>query len=194
MRRTGLFTIPVIGWLDFRIPCEMQWRLKRTRAHAADSLGPRKGAKVTYLQQTAIRLEESKRNGGTVMLVRLKRVYEPASSSDGARLLVERLWPRGVKKAALSIDAWLKDVAPSTSLRQWFSHAPKKWAEFQRRYRRELDANQEALRPILSAAKKGDVTLLYSSHDTVHNNAVALKQYVEEKLAAKTGPIRKPTA
>jgi len=116
-------------------------------------------------------------------MIRLKRAYEPVSSSDGTRYLVERLWPRGVKKTALHIDAWLKDVAPSTSLRQWFNHDPKKWEEFKRRYRRELDANREALRPILSAAGKGDVTLVYSSHDTKHNNAVALRGYIEEKPA-----------
>lgn len=127
-------------------------------------------------------------------MIRLKRAYEPVSSSDGTRYLVERLWPRGVKKTALHIDAWLKDVAPSTALRQWFNHDPQKWEEFKRRYRRELDANREALRPILSAAGKGDVTLVYSSHDATHNNAVALKRYVEEKSAGKPSSASKPGA
>jgi uncharacterized protein YeaO (DUF488 family) len=127
-------------------------------------------------------------------MIRLKRAYEPASSSDGTRYLVERLWPRGVKKTALHIDAWLKDVAPSTALRQWFNHDPEKWVEFKRRYRRELDANWEALRPILSAAGKGDVTLVYSSHDATHNNAVALKGYVEEKSAGEPSSASKPGA
>jgi uncharacterized protein YeaO (DUF488 family) len=128
-------------------------------------------------------------------MITLKRVYEPASSSDGTRYLVERLWPRGMKKAALRIDAWLKDVAPSTTLRRWFNHDLKKWEEFQRRYRRELDAHPETVRPILSALHRGNVTLVYSSHDETHNNAVALKEYLEEKLAKKpSGPVRKSAA
>jgi len=114
-------------------------------------------------------------------MIKLKRVYEPVASSDGSRFLVERLWPRGIKKTALRIDAWLKDVAPSTNLRQWFRHDPKKWDEFQRRYRRELDGNREALLPLRKAAEEGIVTLVYSSQDREHNNAVALKKYLEEK-------------
>lgn len=112
-------------------------------------------------------------------MIQLKRVYEPADpSKDGLRILVERLWPRGIRKDALHLDAWLKDVAPSTELRQWFSHDPAKWTEFQRRYFSELDGNTDALKPIRSAARKGKVTLLYSSHDEEHNNAVALKAYL----------------
>src|SRR5437773_4788948 len=98
-------------------------------------------------------------------MIKLKRAYDSASNDDGIRFLVERLWPRGVKKTALRFDAWLKDVAPSTGLRQWFSHDPAKRTEFQRRYRRELDATPEALEPILKAARRGRVTLVYSSHD-----------------------------
>ena len=116
-------------------------------------------------------------------MIRLKRAYEPAAPEDGTRFLVERLWPRGVKKDALRLDAWLKDVAPSTKLRQWFGHDPAKWSEFQRRYRTELHANPGALAPILKAARRGRVTLVYSSHDQEHNNAVALKAYVESRLA-----------
>lgn len=118
-------------------------------------------------------------------MIKLKRAYEPASASDRTRYLVERLWPRGVKKTVLHIDAWLKDVAPSTALRQWFSHDPKKWDEFRRRYRRELAANPDALEPILKAARRGSVTLVYSSHDVAHNNAVALKEYLEDKTKKK---------
>jgi uncharacterized protein YeaO (DUF488 family) len=118
-------------------------------------------------------------------MIKLKRAYDSADSSDGERYLVERLWPRGVKKTALHVDAWLKDVAPSTALRQWFKHEPAKWGEFQRRYWRELDANTLALRPILDAAQAGNVTLVFSSHDAEHNNAVVLKDYVEEKLHRK---------
>lgn len=116
-------------------------------------------------------------------MIKLKRAYEPAAREDGTRFLVERLWPRGVKKTTLRLDAWLKDVAPSTELRQWFGHDPAKWPEFQRRYRAELGANAEALEPIMKAARRGRVTLVYSSHDQEHNNAVVLKAYVESRLA-----------
>jgi len=115
-------------------------------------------------------------------MIKLKRAYEPAHRDDRTRFLVERLWPRGVKKNALQLDAWLKDVAPSTKLRQWFGHDPSKWSEFQRRYRAELDANAGALEPILKSARSGRVTLVYSSHDQEHNNAVVLKAYVESRL------------
>ena len=123
-------------------------------------------------------------------MIQLKRAYEAASPSDGTRFLVERLWPRGVKKTALRIDGWLKEVAPSTALRQWFSHDPKKWKGFQQRYRRELSANPDAWRPLLEAAKHGTVTIVYSSHDNTHNNAVALKKYLDEKLAGNSGAHR----
>jgi uncharacterized protein YeaO (DUF488 family) len=120
-------------------------------------------------------------------MIKLKRAYEPASRDDGARFLVERLWPRGVKKDALRLDAWLKDVAPSTELRRWFGHVPSKWSEFQRLYRAELGRNAEALRPILKAARRGRLTLVYSSHDQEHNNAVVLKAYVESRLGGHRG-------
>ena len=115
--------------------------------------------------------------------INLKRVYDPPSPQDGRRFLVERLWPRGVKKEALHLDLWLKDVAPSTELRKWFNHDPKKWREFQRRYRAELQKQPEVCDPILQAARRGKVTLLYSSHDAEHNNAVALRDYLETKAA-----------
>jgi len=112
-------------------------------------------------------------------MIGLKRAYEPVSRADGVRLLVERLWPRGIAKADLRLDEWLKEVAPSTELRQWFGHDPGKWDEFRRRYFRELDSRPDAWRPILSAARGGRaVTLIYSSHDTEHNNAVALRDYL----------------
>ena len=114
-------------------------------------------------------------------MIQIKRVYAPAASSDGFRMLVERLWPRGMKKEKAKLDAWLKDVAPSTELRKWFSHDPAKWMEFQRRYDAELDQHPEAWQPILDAAKKGKVTLLFSSHDADHNNVVALKKYLENR-------------
>lgn len=115
-------------------------------------------------------------------MIRLKRAYDPASRTDGKRFLVERLWPRGIKKSALPLDGWLKDVAPSPELRKWFSHDPEKWNQFQRRYRAELDASSEAWEPLLQAARKGTITLVYSSHDVEHNSAVLLKEFLEEKL------------
>lgn len=113
-------------------------------------------------------------------MIRTKRVYESAEAKDGTRFLVERLWPRGMKKEALHLDAWLKDVAPSDELRRWFGHDPSKWEEFRRRYFEELEIRPEAIRPILEASGMGDVTLLFSAHDTEHNNAVALKEYLAQ--------------
>jgi len=126
-------------------------------------------------------------------MIRLKRAYDPVSRGDGTRFLVERLWPRGVEKAALRLDAWLKDAGPSTELRTWFSHDPAKWAEFRRRYFRELDARPEAWRPIASAARRGTVTLIYSSHDTEHNNAVALQEYVQGHLR-RSATLKRPVS
>lgn len=115
-------------------------------------------------------------------MIQTKRVYEPPARGDGARFLVERLWPRGVKKAELDAQAWLKEVAPSTELRRWFAHDPSKWSEFKRKYFAELKQEAEACKPILQAARRGNVTLLYSARDTEHNNAVALKAYLDKKL------------
>jgi len=126
-------------------------------------------------------------------MIKLKRVYDPVASADGTRFLVERLWPRGVKKTALHVHAWLKDVAPSSTLRRWFGHDPKKWTEFRRRYFHELGAKADALAPILKAAHRGRLTLVYSSHDTEHNNAVALKDYVDARIRRKRGPHKSAT-
>lgn len=115
-------------------------------------------------------------------MIALKRAYDPVSTGDGVRFLVERLWPRGISKAKLRTHAWLKEVGPSTELRTWFSHDPDKWNAFRQRYFRELDARPETWKPIVSAARRGRVTLVYSSHDTLHNNAVALQQYLQERL------------
>ncbi len=115
-------------------------------------------------------------------MIKIKRTYEPAEKADGKRFLVERLWPRGMKKESLKMQAWLKDVAPSPELRRWFSHDPAKWAEFQKRYRAELEAHPEAWQPLLAAARQGDVTLLYSARDTEHNSARLLKQFLDRKL------------
>src|SRR5690348_16456592 len=118
-------------------------------------------------------------------MIQLKRVYDSPKPNDGSRFLIERLWPRGVKKASLRIEAWLKDAGPSHELRKWFSHDPEKWDEFRRRYFSELDHNREAWMPILKATHHGTVTLLFSSHDMEHNNAVALKQYLESQIVKK---------
>ncbi len=115
-------------------------------------------------------------------MICVKRVYDSPAADDGARFLVERLWPRGMKKEALHMDGWPKEVAPSDALRRWFDHDPAKWAEFRRRYTAELDGNRAAWEPLLEAARQGDVTLLYSAHDVEHNNALVLRTYLEERL------------
>jgi uncharacterized protein YeaO (DUF488 family) len=117
------------------------------------------------------------------MAVRIERVYD-SRGGKGARFLVERLWPRGIKKEELKMNAWLKDVAPSTELREWFNHDLTKWSEFQRRYTAELGRHPAAWQPLLDAARLADVTLLYSARDTEHNSALLLKQYLEAKLKA----------
>jgi uncharacterized protein YeaO (DUF488 family) len=125
-------------------------------------------------------------------MIQLKRVYEKPAPRDGVRILVERLWPRGLRKAEVHADDWQKNAGPSDRLRKWFSHDPDKWTKFQSEYFEELDAMPEAWEPILKAAKRGKVTLLYSSHDTEHNNAVALKRYLEAKLEpARAAPARR---
>ncbi len=117
-------------------------------------------------------------------MIRVERVYNLKRRGSGAYFLVDRLWPRGMKKEALPLDGWLKDVAPSDTLRTWFGHDPKKWAEFQRRYFAELDRKPETWRPLLEEARSGTVTLLFAAKDPEHNNAVALKSYLEAKLHA----------
>ncbi len=115
-------------------------------------------------------------------MIRVARVYGLKRRGSGAYFLVDRLWPRGVKKETLRLDGWLKEVAPSDTLRTWFAHDPKKWLEFQRRYFAELDRNPEAWRPLLDAARAGEVTLLFGAKDLDRNNAVALKSYLKAKL------------
>lgn len=118
-------------------------------------------------------------------MIQTKRVYEPPARGDGTRFLVERLWPRGIKKEELDARAWLKEVAPSTELRQWFAHDPSKWSAFKRRYFAELNKAEAAWTPIVQAARRGNVTLLYSARDTEHNNALALKTYLDKKLLSR---------
>ena len=111
-------------------------------------------------------------------MLRIKRTYEPPARGDGRRILVERLWPRGMKKEALNLDDWIKGVAPSTQLRRWFGHRVERWEEFRTRYRKELDANPAAWVPILDAERRGTVTLLYSARDVLHHGAVVLRDYL----------------
>ncbi len=114
-------------------------------------------------------------------MIRLKRVYDPAVPDDGARFLVERLWPRGIKKEALQLDGWLTDLAPSPDLRRWFGHDPQRWVEFQQRYEAELQApeKQALLQELAGKARQGNVTLVFAARDTEHNNAVVLKHFIE---------------
>lgn len=113
--------------------------------------------------------------------VKLKRAYEPAAPTDGQRVLVERLWPRGVKKDALALDAWEKEVAPSAELRQWFGHDPARWDEFQRRYRAELRRAPaaERLRALVERRRAGTLTLVFGARDEARNSAVVLKEALE---------------
>jgi uncharacterized protein YeaO (DUF488 family) len=114
-------------------------------------------------------------------MIQTKRVYDPPARADGKRFRIERLWPRGIKKTNLKIDGWIKEVGPNTELRKWFSHDPAKWDQFRERYFRELDRNPPTWEPLLEASHAGAVTLIYSSHDTEHNNAVALLEYLQSK-------------
>ncbi|MBV0891309.1 DUF488 domain-containing protein [Paracoccus sp. Z118] len=110
--------------------------------------------------------------------MRVKRAYEPPGDGDGQRVLVDRMWPRGVAKDELQIDAWLKEIAPSSKLRKWFGHDPAKWTEFQRRYAAELEDAGEPLAELRGMLKDGPVTLVYAAKDEDHNNAVALRQWL----------------
>jgi len=110
--------------------------------------------------------------------IRLKRVYAAMEGTDGARLLVDRIWPRGLSKERAALDAWVKDVAPSTELRHWFNHEPDRWEEFRRRYTQELQHKEEEVKLVADFAKKGPVTLLYAAHDEEHNNAVVLRDFL----------------
>ena len=116
------------------------------------------------------------------MGIRVKRVYEPPSTRDGRRILVDRLWPRGLSKADAKIDDWPKDIAPSTELRKWFGHDPERWSEFKRRYFAELESKPDTVRALLDYVRAGTVTFLYSSKERRLNNVVALKEYLDSRL------------
>lgn len=112
---------------------------------------------------------------------RVKRVYDDPGPSDGARLLVDRIWPRGVSRERAALDAWFRELAPSTELRRWFGHDPSRWREFKRRYTSELDGRHELVAEILELARDRQVTLLYSARDLEHNQAVALAEYLNDR-------------
>jgi len=114
--------------------------------------------------------------------VRVKRVYDQPAKADGYRVLVDRLWPRGLKKSEARIDEWLREIAPSTALRKWFKHDPDKWKEFKKKYSAELDDHREQVEKLVREARKRTITLLFSARDTEHNNAVALKEYIEQLM------------
>ena len=114
------------------------------------------------------------------MPVRIKRVYEAPDKADGQRILVDRLWPRGLSKDKAAVDLWLKEIAPSTELRKWFNHDPEKWTEFKKRYLAELKANSEVVKELKSAIKSGTATLVYGARDEEYNQAVALQELLEK--------------
>jgi uncharacterized protein YeaO (DUF488 family) len=113
-------------------------------------------------------------------MINLKRAYEKPSKDDGERILVERLWPRGLTKLQAKIDLWLKDVAPTTELRRWFGHDPKKWDEFRKRYQKELKNKDEPIKLLKRKAKKGTITLIYAARDEEHNGALVLKRFLQQ--------------
>jgi len=118
-------------------------------------------------------------------MIQVRRAYDAPAEADGRRFLVDRLWPRGVKREDLKIEDWLRDIAPSSDLRKWFGHDPNRWQEFEKRYLAELDEKADALAPLRQAALEGDVTLVYGAKDTEHNNAVVLKAYLESAVRAR---------
>lgn len=114
------------------------------------------------------------------MTIECKRAYDDINKNDGYRVLVDRVWPRGIKKEALELDDWIKDLAPSTELRKWFGHDPERWQTFSKRYRKELEEQQETLKALVKNAGKKRITLIYSAKDREHNNAIVLKAVLEE--------------
>jgi uncharacterized protein YeaO (DUF488 family) len=117
-------------------------------------------------------------------MIKLKRAYEKPARNDGERILVERLWPRGVSKVGAKIDLWMKDVAPSAELRRWFGHEPEKWTEFRRRYQKELREKGDLIKLLKRKAKEGTVTLIYGARDEEHNSALVLKDLLQKGRTA----------
>jgi uncharacterized protein YeaO (DUF488 family) len=121
--------------------------------------------------------------GIPLMKIQIKRAYEPPSPGDGYRVLVDRVWPRGITRESLQVDAWLKDLAPSTALRKWFAHEPEKWKAFKQRYFTELDEHAEEIRKLVHSAGAGGLTLVYAARNEKFNNAAAMKKYIERMIA-----------
>lgn len=121
-------------------------------------------------------------------LIRIQRAYDAAEADGGERFLVDRLWPRGARKEALGLAGWLREVAPSAELRRWFGHDPERWDQFRQRYWAELEGKPETWQPLLEAAAHGDIILVYGARDAQHNNAVALKAYLEARRATGGPP------
>ena len=124
-------------------------------------------------------------------MLRLKRAYEPSSPSDGKRILVDRLWPRGLSKKRAAVDEWMKEIAPSTALRKWFGHDPEKWPEFQRRYKHELREHADAVRALATLASRRRVTLVFSAHDEAHNDAVVLAGVIRSRMKRMSKPAHR---
>jgi uncharacterized protein YeaO (DUF488 family) len=122
----------------------------------------------------------------TAANVKLKRAYDPPAASDGARILVDRLWPRGVSKAAAAIDQWDKGIAPSTMLRNWFGHDPARWQEFRRRYTNEIHRHREQLDELRARARSGRITLVFAAHDQIHNHAIVLRDILLGRTEARS--------
>ena len=148
---------------------------------------PFAGMNIATEQVVALRQSDKKeeRHQSSRFVIKTKRIYEKPTASDGNRVLIDRVWPRGLKKDELALDDWLKDVAPSDRLRKWFGHDPRKWKEFRRRYFAELRGNAEAWTAILRKARESNVTLLYGARDPEHNNAVALRDFLNVRLRRK---------
>jgi uncharacterized protein YeaO (DUF488 family) len=118
-------------------------------------------------------------------MIKIKRIYDQPSAKDGFRILVDRMWPRGLSKARAKVDLWLREIAPSSELRKWYGHDPEKWGEFKNRYFKEIEKKGGELDLIINKAREGPVTFLFSSREEKLNNAVALKQFLEEQLQSK---------
>src|SRR5260370_32736074 len=126
-------------------------------------------------------------------MVHIKRVYDEPTKADGFRILVERLWPRGLRKADAAVDLWLKEIAPSTELRQWYGHDVTRWPEFKKRYEGELRANPDVVRELQEHCRKGSTTFVYAAHDEEHNSAVVLREFMQRRVRtkhARRDPVR----
>lgn len=164
------------------------------RYHIGESLVPHSRCNPNTRKRTPSEpvLMPLQRSAERLMSLTAKRVYDTPAPQDGKRVLVDRLWPRGLKRDTARVDDWLKTVAPSDDLRRWFHHEPRRWAEFCRRYEAELGSQPETWRPLLEAARREPVTLLFVARDLTHNNAVALKAFLESHLEAGTRHDRSP--